>query len=86
MPISWEYPNGKGVGCNDLSPQDTSNFLLFLQELRANPVGKVLTVTAAVGPAPWLNKDGNPVDDVRAFATVLDYVAIMIFGVFGVQL
>jgi len=35
-----------------------------------------LTVTAAVGPAPWLGKDGNPVDDIRAFAKV-DYVAII---------
>ena len=56
---------------------------MFLQELRANPVGKLLFVTAAVGPAPWLGKDGNPVDDVSAFAKVLDYVAIMNYDTWG---
>lgn len=56
---------------------------MFLQALRANQVGKLLIVTAAVGPAPWLGKDGNPVGDVSAFAKVLDYVAIMNYDMWG---
>ncbi len=83
LSISWEYPNGLGVGCNIFSPQDTSNYLLFLQELRAHPVGKLLIVTAAVGHTPWLGKDGNPLGDVSAFADVFDYIAIMNYDIWG---
>ena len=45
---SWEYPNRQGVGCNTISPSDSANFLSFLQELRADPLGEKLTISTHV--------------------------------------
>ncbi|KAG8214134.1 glycoside hydrolase family 18 protein [Butyriboletus roseoflavus] len=51
--FDWEYPNNLGIGCNTLSANDTQNFLSFLQELRTNPVGANLTLSAATGVTPF---------------------------------
>jgi chitinase len=80
---SWEYPNGLGIGCNSYDINDTANFLLFLQELRAHPVGKNLTITAAAGTVPWLGTEGIPEPDVSGFAKVLDFVTIMNYDIWG---
>jgi len=80
--ISWEYPNRQGIGCNALSTQDTPNFLLFLKELRAHPVGKNLILTAAAPIAPWTDPNGNPAD-ISPFAKLLNYIAIMNYDVWG---
>ena len=72
-----------GVGCNSFNANDTSNFLLFLQELRSHSVGKGLVLTAAVGLTPWLGADGRPITDVSGFAEVLDYIAIMNYDIWG---
>jgi chitinase len=73
-PYSWEYPNGVGIGCNVGSSSDVANFLLFLQALRQDPVGKGITMSAAVSIKPWMGADGNPSTDVSGFAAVLDYI------------
>ena len=80
--ISWEFPNRQGIGCNTISAQDTPNFLLFLEELRAHPIGKKLILTAAVPIAPWPNPSGN-ISDVSPFAKLLDYIAIMNYDIWG---
>jgi len=80
---SWEYPNHQGIGCNTISPNDTSNLLQFLQELRLDPVGAELTVSAAVSLTPFFDASGSPLADVTAFAEVFDYVAIMNYDVWG---
>ena len=80
--IDWEYPGQQGEGSNKVSPQDSANFLLFLQALRtALPAGA--RISAAVQDAPFAGPDGNPMKDVSAFATVLDWVNIMNYDVFG---
>lgn len=71
---SWEYPNRQGVGCNTISPDDSANFLAFLQELRQNDAGANLILSAAVGLTPFLDSDGEPMQDVSAFAAVLDHI------------
>ncbi|KAH8107690.1 chitinase [Cristinia sonorae] len=81
--FDWEYPGNQGIGCNVISPDDTTNFLSFLQELRKDPVGKKLLLTAATSITPWKGADGNPVSDVSGFANVLDYVAIMNYDING---
>ncbi|KAL0958061.1 hypothetical protein HGRIS_000239 [Hohenbuehelia grisea] len=81
--FDWEYPNKQGIGCNIISPQDSANFLLFLQEFREDPVGKNLTVSVAVGLAPFMGPDGTPMTDVSAFAKVLDHIAIMGYDIWG---
>ncbi|CAK5272818.1 unnamed protein product [Mycena citricolor] len=81
--FDWEYPGTQGLGCNVISPSDSANFLVFLQELRSTPAGQNLILTAAVGLKPFAGPDGNPMDDVSGFAKVLDRIAIMDYDVFG---
>ena len=73
-PCSWEYPNRQGVGCNTISPDDSANFLSFLQELREQPAGQNITLSAAVSLTPFAGADGNPMNDISEFSKVLDYV------------
>ncbi|KAF8999063.1 glycoside hydrolase [Cyathus striatus] len=80
--FDWEYPNKQGIGCNQISPDDSANFLLLLQELRQT-VGPNFTLTAAVGITPWNGPDGTPMTDVSGFADVLDNIAIMNYDVWG---
>ena len=76
---SWEYPNKQGVGCNKVSPDDSANFLSFLQELREQPAGQGLILSAAVTITPFVGAGGNPMDDVSDFAKVLDHVGEIYF-------
>ena len=73
--LSWEYP-GQGIDSNIMSTSDSANFLLFLKQLRKDPVGSQLRLTAAVGLAPFTGSDGAPVTDVSQFASVLDYIGV----------
>ncbi|KAK7439400.1 hypothetical protein VKT23_017621 [Stygiomarasmius scandens] len=81
--FDWEYPNKQGVGCNAISPDDSANFLSFLQELRQDPTGSQLTLTAAVGITPFAGSDGSPMADVSDFAKVLDRIGIMNYDIWG---
>ncbi|GLB39178.1 putative glycosyl hydrolase 18 family protein [Lyophyllum shimeji] len=80
--FDWEYPNKQGIGCNTISPDDSANFLLFLQALRAKaPSG--LIISAAVGITPFVGPDGTPMTDVSGFAKVLDHIEIMAYDIWG---
>ncbi|ESK96283.1 glycoside hydrolase family 18 protein [Moniliophthora roreri MCA 2997] len=81
--FDWEYPNKQGIGCNQQSPDDAANFLSFLEQLRSDPVGSKLTLSAAVGIAPFVGSDGVPMTDVSGFAKVLDHIGIMNYDVWG---
>lgn len=81
--FDWEYPGRQGVGCNTISVNDTTNFLKFLQELRQNPIGANLTLSAAVSLAPFTDASGSPSTDVSGFAHVLDYIILRNFDVWG---
>ncbi|KAI0065999.1 glycoside hydrolase family 18 protein [Artomyces pyxidatus] len=81
--FDWEYPNNIGIGCNTMSPNDVDNFLSFLQELRADPVGSQLFLTAATPVFPWNDATGNPATNLTGFADVLDYIAIMNYDIWG---
>ncbi|KAJ7228536.1 glycoside hydrolase [Mycena pura] len=80
--IDWEYPGHQGEGDNAVSPNDSANFLLFLQLLRSEltPQAKI---TAAVLPTPFFGPDGNPMNNMSDFATVLDWVTLMNYDVWG---
>ncbi|KAJ7254188.1 endochitinase [Mycena rebaudengoi] len=72
--FDWEYPGAdpdKGLRCNERHPDDSANFLLFLQELRARKEGKELILTAAVGLTPF-----SGMSSVAEFAKVLNYIGI----------
>ena len=80
--FDWEYPNKQGIGCNIINPDDTANFLLFLQQLREQ-VGNNFTISAAVTITPFMDSNGNPSSNVSGFASVLDYIAIMDYDIYG---
>lgn len=80
LDFDWEYPGASG-DCNVNTPQDTQNFLLFLQELRSQAPN--ITLSAAVALTPFVDTSGSPATDVSGFAKVLDYIAIMDYDVFG---
>lgn len=69
---SWEFPNQKGIGCNTLSPQDSANFLSFIQEVRQ--LASNFTLSAAVHILPWDDANSTPLTDVSAYAKVLDQI------------
>lgn len=73
----------QGSGCNAISPNDTTNFLSFLQELRNTSTGANLTLSAPVSITPFVNASGSPATDVSAFADVLDFIVIMNYDIWG---
>ncbi|KAI5117392.1 hypothetical protein M0805_007783 [Coniferiporia weirii] len=81
--FDWEYPGNQGIGCNTISPNDTSNFLAFLEELRSTPTGSKLILTAATAITPFYGATGSPSSNVSAFSKVLDYVEIMNYDIWG---
>lgn len=81
--FNWEYPGMQGVGCNTISGEETSNYLEFLQELRNDPVGEKLTLSAAVSLAPFTDASGNPSAEISGFAQIFDYITLMNFDVWG---
>ncbi|THH18711.1 hypothetical protein EW146_g2328 [Bondarzewia mesenterica] len=81
--FDWEYPNRQGIGCNILSPNDSSNFLSFLQTLRSQNGASNLTLSAAVSVTPFVGSDGAPMSDVSGFAKVLDYIEVMNYDIWG---
>ncbi|THH28447.1 hypothetical protein EUX98_g5733 [Antrodiella citrinella] len=83
LDFDWEYPGKVGDDCNIVNPNDSANFLTFLQELRATPEMANRTMSAAAAVVPFAGTDGNPMNDVSEFAKTLDYVAIMNYDVWG---
>ncbi|KAF9109984.1 hypothetical protein BGX27_006898 [Mortierella sp. AM989] len=87
LDIDWEYPGRAGAVCNTYSPQDTSNYLLLLKELRAQldlefPTKRKL-LTAAVRVKPFDDASGNPMTDVSAFVPYFDWVSVMAYDIMG---
>ena len=78
--FSWESPNSVGNG-NQFSPDDSDNFLAFLRELRAQPAGQNLYISAAVAVYLWIGANGQPVTDMSGFADVLDHIALMSYDI-----
>ncbi|KAG0700914.1 hypothetical protein DFH29DRAFT_601375 [Suillus ampliporus] len=78
-----EIANDQGIGYNTISMNDTANFLAFLEELLQYPMGANLTLSAAVGLAPFFGATGNPATDITGFAKVLDSIAVMKYGIWG---
>lgn len=83
LDFDWEYPNRQGLGCNAINDDDTANFLSFLKELREQPEAKDLYLTAAGSLFPWNDATGVASTDLSGFASVLDYIMIMNFDLYG---
>jgi chitinase len=65
-----------------VSTNDSTNFLSFLQTLRAQGGAQNLIISAAVSVTPFIGSDGTPMSDVSEFAKVLDYIGSL-FPVFN---
>ncbi|KAI9248855.1 glycoside hydrolase superfamily [Phascolomyces articulosus] len=58
--LDWEYPNSaNGVACNQNDPQDTANYLKFVQQLR-DTLPKGTLINAAVATAPFNDENQQP--------------------------
>jgi len=75
--FDWEYPGVQGIGCNNVNPNDTANFLSFLQELRKSTIGHGLIISAAASVNPWVDSTGSPSKNISGFSKVLDLITIM---------
>ncbi|KAJ6628768.1 glycoside hydrolase [Mycena sp. CBHHK59/15] len=80
--IDWEYPAQQGEGGNQVDPNDSANFLLFLNMLRTTLPSSAI-ITAATQAQPFLNSDGVPMKDVSQFAKVLNWILLMNYDVWG---
>ncbi|KAI0683604.1 glycoside hydrolase [Cytidiella melzeri] len=80
--IDWEFPAQDGNKGNIQNPNDSSNYLAFLQLLRKTlpPAAKISAATMTV---PWSDSQGNPLRDVSAFASVLDWILLMNYDTWG---
>ncbi|KAF5353740.1 hypothetical protein D9758_008635 [Tetrapyrgos nigripes] len=83
LDFDWETPVKQAIGCNAINPNDTTNLVEFLKELRQDPVGAKLDLSAAVGLGPYRDSDGNPLGDMSEFGSYLDTVMIMNYDVWG---
>jgi chitinase len=83
--IDWEYPNGKGPGCNQVSDNDVDNLQLLVKELRAslntNFASNYKELTMAVHVTPF--GGANPVTDVSGFVPYMDRFHVMSFDING---
>lgn len=78
--IDWEYPGQEGAPGNRVSPDDSDNFLAFLQLLRATlPQGA--RITAATQTEPFASAQGTPMANVTDFAQALDWILMMNYDV-----
>jgi chitinase len=75
----WEYPGQQGMPDEITSPSDTSNLVLFLRQLRAALPPDAL-LTAAVPPSVYRTASNS---FVRAFSSILDYILLMNYDVWG---
>ncbi|KXN74015.1 glycoside hydrolase family 18 protein, partial [Conidiobolus coronatus NRRL 28638] len=80
--FDWEYPGREGNEGNQVSPQDTANYLIFLKELKAALPSNIL-ITAAVRVQPFDGPGGNPLKDVSQFAPYFDLINIMAYDING---
>ncbi|ESK89643.1 glycoside hydrolase family 18 protein [Moniliophthora roreri MCA 2997] len=83
LDLDWEYPNRQGLGCNTINANDTLNYILFMEELRAHPSCNNITLSAAVSLQPFNDASGNPSTNLTRLGNALDHVVIMNYDVWG---
>ncbi|KAF5317644.1 hypothetical protein D9758_018631 [Tetrapyrgos nigripes] len=83
LDFDWEYLNRQGLGCNVIDPNDTANFVTFLKELRQDPIGATLDLSAAVSITPYNDANKKPSTDMSEFAKYLDTIMIMNYDIWG---
>ena len=86
LDIDWEYPGGGGMEGNVSRPEDTQNFTLLLNELRAQldaqgeadgGVHYLLTIAAPAGPPMIANLELDKIHEP------LDWINLMTYDFYG---
>ncbi|KAH7102155.1 glycoside hydrolase [Auriculariales sp. MPI-PUGE-AT-0066] len=77
------FPSVQGMGCNKIRPEDSDNFLEFLDVLR-HTVGPDVRLTSAVSVWGIMGADGKIYNRTSEFANYLDYVTIMAYDIYNV--
>ncbi|EGG02959.1 family 18 glycoside hydrolase, partial [Melampsora larici-populina 98AG31] len=80
--LDWEYPNVPGQDGNQISKDDSANFLKFLQVLRIE-LGPQSRISAAVSVHGFMGSDGEYLKDHKSYAKVLDFITIMAYDLYG---
>lgn len=80
--IDNEYWGVQGAAGNIFAPEDSANFLLFLQVLRQTLPPEAI-ISAATQVWPFASSTGSPLTDVSDFARYLDHITIMNYDVFS---
>ncbi|ORX77753.1 glycoside hydrolase [Basidiobolus meristosporus CBS 931.73] len=79
--INWEYPGRSAAICNNVDKNDSANYLILLEELRAALVAEFPKehplLSAAVRVQPFDGVDGKPMADVSTYAPYFDYINVM---------
>lgn len=83
--IDWEYPGKDGGSGNLVSSDDASNFLLFLKHLRTI-LPSTARISAAVETTTFVDSEGEHMQDLTEFASVLDWILLMDYDVWGCKL
>lgn len=83
--IDWEYPGRSGATRNNWNPNDTDNLFLFLQLLRS-ALPPSARISAAAETTVFTSESGTPMTNASRFATVLDWVLLMNYDVWGCKL
>ncbi|KAI9243398.1 glycoside hydrolase [Phascolomyces articulosus] len=85
--LDWEYPGRQGAGCNEIAPKDSKNYVLLLQELREALDERFpddyKEISMAVHVDPFVDKNGEPMEDVSAFVPTVDRINIMTYDING---
>ena len=81
--VDWEYPGRLAPG-NQWNSSDADNLLLFLQLLRFH-LPPSARISAAVETTVFTGDAGKPMVDVSRFASVLDWVLLMNYDVWGCE-
>ncbi|TFK56000.1 glycoside hydrolase family 18 protein [Heliocybe sulcata] len=80
--IDWEYPGQPGQEGNIWTHDDSANYFLFLVLLRSR-LPPTARISAAAQVVPFADQNGQPLKNVAPFASVLDWVLIMNYDIWG---
>ncbi|KAJ3076627.1 hypothetical protein HDU98_001636 [Podochytrium sp. JEL0797] len=79
--LDWEYPKGKGLSCNTVSPNDPVNFLNLLKALRSE-LGPTRIISMAVSADISRYAIGGT-NYMPQYAKYVSYIMVMTYDFYG---
>ncbi|KAI8615067.1 glycoside hydrolase superfamily [Chytriomyces sp. MP71] len=79
--IDWEYPGGGGLPCNVVRPDDVTNFVALLQELRSQlGSDRLISIAASSNVNQYAIGDKNYIKDI---SNAVSYINVMTYDLYG---